>query len=402
MDFGWFTTIPGMLITGGVLLLIIALIIFISTSNKKGKKNENDISQKSIEQANQIFTNQPPLGQAVAVDVNNNQMNTAVPEMDSIAAQNSNLQDMPVPAGIETQVSSPSNVQEPTMPVQNINPLDNSLVNGVNNGINNNMNMGQYQAQGVQNHVQQEPINVAPADVLQNTQADVASVNSIQPSPVVVESQVDNTIAPIDNVGISNQVVENIPTPVAQVNDVVSTAVETPSVEQTAVQTPVVEAPPIQTPAVEISAIQTPDVEIPSIESNSVGNVVPTESVPVQNTTPVVESTPAPINVVPAAPVETPPAVVVMPNTEQVQNDTPVVQTVVEQQPVVAPVSIYGGVSPTVDKSEIREEPKHEIYGGANPLDNTQPISINDIKSAEQPVVAAPQVVPVDQSGINS
>lgn len=402
MDFGWFTTIPGMLITGGVLLLIIALIIFISTSNKKGKKNENDISQKSIEQANQIFTNQPPLGQAVAVDVNNNQMNAAVPEMDSIAAQNSNLQDMPVPAGIETQVSSPSNVQEPTMPVQNINPLDNSLVNGVNNGINNNMNMGQYQEQGVQNHVQQEPINVAPADVLQNTQADVASVNSIQPSPVVVESQVDNTIVPIDNVGISNQVVQNIPTPVAQVNDVVSTAVETPSVEQTAVQTPVVEAPPIQTPTVEISAIQTPAVEIPSIESNSVGNVVPTESVPVQNTTPVVESTPAPINVVPAAPVETPPAVVVMPNTEQVQNDTPVVQTVVEQQPVVAPVSIYGGVSPTVDKNEIREEPKHEIYGGANPLDNTQPISINDIKSAEQPVVAAPQVVPVDQSGINS
>ena len=44
MDFGWFTTIPGMLITGGVLLLIIALIIFISTSSKKGKKGESDIS----------------------------------------------------------------------------------------------------------------------------------------------------------------------------------------------------------------------------------------------------------------------------------------------------------------------------------------------------------------------
>ena len=38
MDLSWFLTIPGILITGGVLLLIIALIIFISTIGKKGKK----------------------------------------------------------------------------------------------------------------------------------------------------------------------------------------------------------------------------------------------------------------------------------------------------------------------------------------------------------------------------
>ena len=38
MDLSWFITIPGMLITGGVLLLIIALIIFILTSGKKNKK----------------------------------------------------------------------------------------------------------------------------------------------------------------------------------------------------------------------------------------------------------------------------------------------------------------------------------------------------------------------------
>ncbi len=34
----WFMTIPGMLITGGVVFLIIALIIFIATGNKKAKK----------------------------------------------------------------------------------------------------------------------------------------------------------------------------------------------------------------------------------------------------------------------------------------------------------------------------------------------------------------------------
>ena len=37
----WFLTIPGMLITGGILFLIIALIIFIVTGNKKTKTKHN-------------------------------------------------------------------------------------------------------------------------------------------------------------------------------------------------------------------------------------------------------------------------------------------------------------------------------------------------------------------------
>ena len=36
-DLNWFTSIPGMLISGGVLLLIIAFIIFLATSKKKDK-----------------------------------------------------------------------------------------------------------------------------------------------------------------------------------------------------------------------------------------------------------------------------------------------------------------------------------------------------------------------------
>ena len=41
-SFDWFLTVPGMLITGGVLLLLIALIMFIVTSvkSKKGSKEE--------------------------------------------------------------------------------------------------------------------------------------------------------------------------------------------------------------------------------------------------------------------------------------------------------------------------------------------------------------------------
>ena len=41
-DLSFFTSIPGLLITGGVLLLLIALIIFIATGSKKGKKEKNE------------------------------------------------------------------------------------------------------------------------------------------------------------------------------------------------------------------------------------------------------------------------------------------------------------------------------------------------------------------------
>lgn len=45
-DLSWFLTIPGMLITGGVLLLLIALIIFIAT-NGKAKKKKEEIAEEA-------------------------------------------------------------------------------------------------------------------------------------------------------------------------------------------------------------------------------------------------------------------------------------------------------------------------------------------------------------------
>ena len=88
---------------------------------------------------------------------------------------------------------------------------------------------------------------------------------------------------------------------------------------------------------------QTQSEEIPSININNV--VTPAE-------TPVVNATP----VVPQAPVQ-----------EEVK---PVITT----EPV-QPVSIYGGVSPTIDlKKENLQQEKTVIYGGADPLENTAPI----------------------------
>ena len=61
----WFMTIPGMLITGGVVFLIIALIIFIVTGNKKSKTNkevqavQEASKQEAVATANQTVTQTP-------------------------------------------------------------------------------------------------------------------------------------------------------------------------------------------------------------------------------------------------------------------------------------------------------------------------------------------------------
>lgn len=50
-DLSFFTSVPGLLITGGVLLLLIALIIFIATGTKKGKKDKKNSPVESSEVA---------------------------------------------------------------------------------------------------------------------------------------------------------------------------------------------------------------------------------------------------------------------------------------------------------------------------------------------------------------
>ena len=63
-DLSFFTSIPGMLITGGVLLLIIALIIFIATSGKKSKKS------KEVEKAQEMSAQEAIVASTPAVDAN--------------------------------------------------------------------------------------------------------------------------------------------------------------------------------------------------------------------------------------------------------------------------------------------------------------------------------------------
>lgn len=46
-DLNWFTSVPGMLISCGVLLLIVALIVFI-VSSAKGKKEKNPLKEENV------------------------------------------------------------------------------------------------------------------------------------------------------------------------------------------------------------------------------------------------------------------------------------------------------------------------------------------------------------------
>lgn len=62
----WFMTIPGMLITGGVIFLIIALVIFIVTGNKKTKTNKEVVAAQDSSKQEAAVAATPAVGQAVA------------------------------------------------------------------------------------------------------------------------------------------------------------------------------------------------------------------------------------------------------------------------------------------------------------------------------------------------
>ena len=86
-----------------------------------------------------------------------------------------------------------------------------------------------------------------------------------------------------------------------------------------------------------------------------------------------------------------------MPEVTPVEPEMPQVVPNVVSEPVNQTVSIYGGVSPSVAKSDIVDTEQHQIYGGANPLENTQSISINDINQAAASQIAAGNEPQIEQ-----
>ena len=187
----------------------------------------------------------------------------------------------------------------------------------------------------VETPVAPEPvqINVPQAPVQEEIKPPVVEQPTIQPVQNIVEPQMEQQ-SPIANME-------------AGILDIANNNTK-PVVEEVA--TPVkVETPGILNIGESTVPVQTQPEGIPSININ---NVVPPVETPVINPTPVVNATP----VVPQAPVQ-----------EEVKK-------VINTEPV-QPVSIYGGVSPTIDiKKENLQPEKAVIYGGADPLENTAPI----------------------------
>ena len=167
--------------------------------------------------------------------------------------------------------------------------------------------------------------------------------------------------------------------------------VETPATEEVKPEAvapavePVVEAVKEEAPVV-VKATEDGVNEVPVPEV--------AETLNITEPTPVVE----PVEEIKPESLDTP---VVAPVVEAPVVEAPVVEApVVEPAPVVeslddAQPTVYGGASPEVSSVELEEKPR-EIYGGANPLENTAPIPTAEVQAAvEAPVAAAPAVEPV-------
>ncbi len=265
LDLSWFTTIPGMLITGGVLLLIIALIIFIVTSGKKGDKNEKvaavqEQAQMNVAQTMPTATTMPEVNIGVG---------TAQPTMDAspVVPTEPSVFTTPISTGFEPQEAVPI---------------------------------------------------VAPTEV----------------APVPVAQEVPTTF--------------EVPTPIPT-----NTVSEQGNVEDSTIQ------------------------KVDSIPDSPVVEPVKQDTIVMPQ---VVETPTSPVVAEPVAPVVTEPTVP-QPAPQPVESMMPEKEIPVAQ-PTTAP--IYGGVSSIIPDLDVTSQPERPIYGGANPLDNTQTI----------PAQPAPTVMP--------
>ena len=349
MDFSWFATIPGMLITGGVLLLIISLVMFIAMSNKKDKAKSNS-SKKSEDGAKNI--------------VNEMQQNVPTPVDNTV--NNSNIIDpMTVSGGLNASTS----------------PLDASQ--NVSGNMTDISAMPVGDASNMQvSDVSAPSFDVPLTDVAQQT---MPQNNDFMNSPMPVASDVASST----NVGdVTAPVTPEVSIPVmpevsvSTVDNTTSTAAvnSIPVVEAASVQNvPEVTSPTSVTPVMpEVSTVSNA-FDVSNQANNQINNQVGNDEINSHVDT---------NSAVPVMPeVTSAPSVVDLSNvvnsSDALTNQTPVTSTVapvvdVNSQPSVP---IYGGASPVVSNVDLGQE-SHQIYGGANPLDNTQNISIADINQA--------------------
>lgn len=359
-DLSWFTTIPGLFITGGVILLIIALVILIITGKKTKKEKEAQSADSNMQGGvqpvpamNAPVTPNPMMGVNTAPTVaptintqpvmpNNDPMvgvNSQMPEvnMNVNPVVNPNVTGNEV-LGMPTDI--PNVVDPMAVPMNDFNATN------VNTDANNNLNM-----------VQDNTYNSNVVETFNN-----------EPTPVVPVDAV--SVAPVEEIAVAP--VESISTPVESVP---VAPIEMGSVmpESLTVNSPVTETAPV----VDVPLVN----DTTPIVDNNFGNqnVAETINQPLGQE---IQGIPAAVQDVPTYPAPEP----------------IVTEPVVVPEPAVQPV-IYGGANPTVSSINVNQDTNHQIYGGADPLQNTQPIpTVAPVEPVvvqnPEPVMVTPEVLP--------
>lgn len=368
-DLNWFTTIPGLLITGGVLLLVIALIIFIITS-VKGKKSKNNgstaMAQDQVQpqavqtpQAIPVANNgmgQPNMNVQSQVDMSNNGIQNSIP-MESapniVTATDAGMMNLnvapaptiPMDANIQANsmpsLDQISNIQAPVMnqmPVENVVPTaDEMLAVQQTTPI---VDVSGVVAPDIPivSNVDTISGNINNIPVTVPTQS-VPNVEVVSSAPVIEGL---NTLG-VQDVSGSNSTV--LPTEVSNISNV--------SVMDSVSNIPVIDS--------SNNSVNTPNIEVLSVADNDqIEHLTFSNNEPANS---VVDSTF--VNNIPA------------------NIGTPVNNVSIQESQPTPEVSIYGGVSPIVPNINSEMNQTHQIYGGANPLENTQSVPIVNIANGD-------------------
>lgn len=393
----WFTTIPGILITIGVLLLIIALVIFIIT-NKKGKKEKGEIgTTKEVSTVPNntvmptapapsiITTNQPP------VDTSNNAYGQGVT---TIIEENNQMGNM---AGANMNMPTPMDIPAPTQmtsPYATSTPNGASMLNSVEPQITETPSVGVIDTPNIDSY---QNAMGASSDASLNTMNVNTNANTTVPTITTIDNNSTNMMSPYSTSNISMN--ESVPQPIMAEESTPSVSTPTISNEPIKTMNDVNNSIPNKEVITEPSLNMT--TEMPTItpsapQSENLQSVVPTielNSPTVEQVLPEMQSQGLNMSVAPTVPTSPSPAAEVVPN----------VQKEVEQRSVNN-TPIYGGVSTILP--ETQPEVPHQIYGGANPLESTQQVPIsqiaNGINNTNMASSQAPQIVTEEPEVISS
>ena len=398
-DLSWFTTISGMFITGGVILLIIALIILLITgrnSKKEKKKKEMELANADGNVSLDSTNVQPVAGQVPVAG------NSAIQNNVVGVTQDVNSSMMPA----ENMVTPVSNVEFSSM--SNV-PLGGST--GISDTFAAATPMSVSQEPSV---MVSEPVAVQSNQSMNAIPETMNSVSAVDFNVGVSSSSVNGFAMPEEPVPVVQSVtpsaMENAPSgpsafdasqvsipvigePVPMATEPVPMATEpvpmaTEPVPMTAEPAPMTAEPvPMATEPVPMTAEPAPMITEPAVQ-----NPVSIDSNPI----PVVSATPSIAESTVSTPVvDNPIPQVVVPTVSEV---TPQPVEAISSGPV-----IYGGANPAVTDLNVSRE-NHQIYGGADPLQNTQTIPTTNptmstvpnepVMVSQQPVEVVPNIVP--------